>query len=159
MKMPKWMVTIVLVAAIMISQSGCAVLARNGANIGTALGTIAAMNNNDPTFIALGLLGGLFVQAIQEDMDRQDQEKLAMALSSTPAGQPTKWANPETGNQFEVTPWAPYTPTSNSPKETSGYGTCRDAQIASVVGGQTKVIQTTACMDSSQGAWKVVASK
>lgn len=158
MKMPKWIMVIVLTAAI-FSQSGCAELARNGANIGTALGTIAAINNDQPAFVLIGLLGGLFAQAIQADMDRQDQEKLARAFSNSPTGQPTAWSNPDTGNQFEVTPWAPYTPTSNSPKETSGYGTCRDAQVSAVVGGKAKVVQTTACMDSSQGAWKVVASK
>jgi surface antigen len=79
-------------------------------------------------------------------MDKQDQLEVERTLESTPTGQTTRWKNPDTGNQFRVTPTRTYY---------RGEQPCREYTTYANIGGKREQIYGKACR-TQDGAWRVV---
>ena len=91
--------------------------------------------------IAGGLVGG----AVGRSMSETDKLKSAQALETARTGEATQWRNPDSGNQYTVTPTRTYQ---------SAEGPCRDYRMNGVIDGRTEVIQGTACRQND-GNWRV----
>ncbi|MFN2310279.1 MAG: RT0821/Lpp0805 family surface protein, partial [Gammaproteobacteria bacterium] len=66
-------------------------------------------------------------------------------LETVRTGVPAQWRNPDTGNQYTVTP----THTYENPT-----GPCREYSIDAVVGGRPDKVYGTACRQAD-GSWQV----
>ena len=96
--------------------------------------------------IAGTLAGAAIGGAIGRSMDEVDRMKTASTLESVRTGVSSRWQNPDTGYQYEVTPTRTY--------ETSA-GPCREYTIDARIGGQTEQVYGTACRQPD-GSWKVL---
>ncbi len=120
-------------------QVGAATGAAAGAVIGQAIG-----NNTESTLIGTAV-GGLLGYIVGNEMDKFDQRQLKNTYERGVSGQSTAWVNPDSGNQYTVTPQpAYYPPQTNS--------VCREAEIVAVIDGTTQKTYSTACRDRN-GRW------
>ena len=120
-------------------QVGAATGAAAGAVIGQAIG-----NDTESTLIGTAV-GGLLGYIVGNEMDKSDQRQLNNTYERGVSGQPSAWVNPDSGNQYTVTPQpAYYPPQSNS--------VCREAEIVAVIDGTTQKTYSTACRDQN-GRW------
>lgn len=69
-------------------------------------------------------------------MDETDRPKTAATLETVRTGVPSTWRNPDTGNEYVVTP--------TKTLETAS-GPCREYTIDAVVGGKKEKVYGTAC--------------
>ncbi len=122
-------------------QTGAAGGAAAGALIGQAIG-----RNTGGTLIGAAV-GGLLGYIVGNEMDKMDRDQLNYAYESGPSGRATSWVNPDTGNQYAVTPQPAY----QNPS-TSQY--CRKAQIEAVIDGKKQTTYSTACRDA-YGTWQL----
>ena len=106
-----------------------------GGGSGRVLATIAGT-------AAGAMIGG----AIGKSMDQTDQLHSAAALENVRTGVPSAWVNPDTGNQYVMTPTRTYD---------SGSGPCREYTLDATIGGQEEQIYGTACRQPD-GSWVVV---
>ncbi|BAU49687.1 hypothetical protein SVA_3139 [Sulfurifustis variabilis] len=95
--------------------------------------------------IAGTIAGAMIGGAIGRSMDETDRLKTAATLETVRTGVPSTWRNPDTGNQYAVTPTKTY--------ETAS-GPCREYTIDAVIGGKKEKIYGTACRQPD-GSWKV----
>ena len=107
-----------------------------GSQIGGGTGKLAA--------VAIGtLLGGYIGGSIGQDMDELDQYKTQIALETNPTGSTMAWNNPDSGNDYSVTPTKTYE---------SASGPCRDYTTEAVIDGRAEIIHGTACR-GDDGSW------
>ncbi len=121
-----------------------------GAGLGGVLGGIAGNQigggkGNTIATIAGTLLGAAVGSAIGSSMDQTDLYRTQTALNNTPTGQTVAWTNPDTQNQYQVTPTRTY-------KSSRGQD-CRDYTTVGIIDGQREVIKGTACRQAD-GSWK-----
>jgi surface antigen len=121
-----------------------------GAGLGGVLGGIAGHQigggkGNTVATIAGTLLGAAVGSAIGSSMDQTDLYNTQGALNNTPTGQTVGWTNPDTQNQYQVTP-------TNTYKSNTGQD-CRDYTTVGIIDGQREVIKGTACRQAD-GSWK-----
>lgn len=102
----------------------------HGRTVATIVGTLAG-----------AVIGG----ALGRTMDATDRLKTAHTLETVRTGVSSRWSNPDTGNQYTVTPTKTYD-VSGSP--------CREYSIDAVIGGKIEKVFGTACRQSD-GSWKV----
>jgi len=88
-------------------------------------------------------LGAYLGGNIGKSMDRTDQMYLNQTLESNASNQSHNWNNPDTGNQYTVTPTNTYYK-NNKP--------CRNYTVNATVNGQPDVVQGVACRDNA-GHW------
>ena len=101
-----------------------------GSTIATVVGTLAGA--------ALGnRIGGRF--------DQRDRNQFGSALETNQTGNTSTWTNPDTNNNYRVTPTNPYN---------SGNQPCRNFTMNANVDGQPEKVNGTACRQSD-GTWKV----
>ena len=79
-------------------------------------------------------------------MDRQDRLEMQRALETAPTGRGVGWKNPDSGNQYRVTPTRTYY-TNEQP--------CREYTTLATIGGKQQQIYGKACR-KADGSWQVV---
>ena len=123
-----------------------------GTVLGGAIGGIAGSHvgggHGRTAGIIVGtLIGALVGQDIGRTLDDADELRAAYALEKNKTGQPSRWVNPDNGNQVTVTPTKTYQVASGE--------YCREYQTEVVVGGKTEQAYGTACRQPD-GQWKIV---
>ena len=109
-----------------------------GNQIGDGSGRTAAI-------IAGTLIGASIGGALGESMDASDREHVSESLETVRTGVPSRWRNPDTGNEFTVVPTKTF--------ETSS-GPCREYTIDAVIDGRDEKVNGTACRQP-EGSWRV----
>ncbi|MCS4504365.1 RT0821/Lpp0805 family surface protein [Arhodomonas aquaeolei] len=124
-------------------QSGMVI----GGVLGGLLGSQVERHGHASTAaIIVGTLAGAAIGgSIGRSMDETDRLRTAAALENVRTGVPSSWRNPDTGNEYVVTPTRTY--------ETSG-GPCREYTMEASIGGRPETVYGTACRQSD-GSWQV----
>jgi len=113
--------------------------------VGAAVGsTIGGGTGRTVAIIAGTIAGGVIGNRIGQKLDEADRIKAAQALETSQTGQRTAWKNPDSGEQYAITPTRTY--------ETSG-AHCRDFTFVASVDGKSETVQGTACRQPD-GTWK-----
>ncbi len=94
--------------------------------------------------IAGTLLGAYAGSAIGEQMDQNDRYRTHQALEAVPTNQQTRWKNPDSGNEYTVTPTRTYSTSS---------GPCREYTTEATIEGKREIIYGTACRQPD-GTWQ-----
>lgn len=118
-------------------QAGAGIGAAGGAVVGQAIG-----HSTEATLIGMAV-GTLLGYIVGNEMDKFDRQQLNHVYESAPSGQPSAWRNPDSGNQYVVTP---------QPAVQTAKGHCRRAEIQAVIDGQQQTTYSTACRDE-YGQW------
>jgi surface antigen len=116
-----------------------------GAVVGGVVGSTIGGGAGRTTAIVVGTVAGMLIGGhIGRRMDEADKLKAAQALESAPTGQQTTWRNPDSGNQYTMTPTRTYD---------SGGNPCRDFNVDATVDGKKETVTGTACRQPD-GSWK-----
>jgi len=109
-----------------------------GSNVGKGNGRTAAI-------IAGSIFGGFIGGKIGKTMDDSDRYHANQTFERNPTNQPTSWRNPDSGNEYTVTPTRTYA---------SNDGPCRDYTTEVVIDGRHEKAAGTACRENGQ--WRIV---
>ena len=116
-----------------------------GAVVGAAVGSTIGSGSGRTAAIAIGTIAGAVIGGhVGKRMDEADRIKAAHALETAPTGQRTTWTNPDTGNQYAMTPTRTYE---------SSAGPCRDFTVDATVDGKPEKVSGKACRHAD-GTWK-----
>ena len=107
-----------------------------GSQVGKGTGNIAAT-------IVGTLVGAQIGGAVGRSMDETDQLKTAHTLETVRTGVSSTWRNPDTGNEYAVTPTRTF--------ETES-GPCREYTVDASIGGRPEQVYGTACRQPD-GSW------
>ncbi|MBF0161323.1 MAG: hypothetical protein HQL88_03455 [Magnetococcales bacterium] len=124
------------------AQSGAGIGALGGGLLGSLAGP--AKNRGQNALIGAAV-GGLVGYAVGNEMDKSDQLHVSRAYERTPDNQPVAWVNPNSGNQYTVTPRSTTRNAAGQP--------CRQAEIDSVIDGRHETVVKMACR-RPDGAWE-----
>ena len=145
-------ISTVMVVAITASScsSNYAPNEQAGTVIGGVLGGIAGKQVGKGTGRTAAIIVGTLVGAhiggsIGRSMDETDRLKASHALENVRTGVATTWRNPDTNNQYSVTPIRTYESQSIQ---------CRDYTVDAIIGGKTEKVYGKACRQPD-GSWKV----
>lgn len=117
-----------------------------GGVLGGVLGSQVGKGHGKTAAIIVGTLAGAAIGgAVGKSMDDTDRLKTAHALESVRTGVPSAWRNPDSGNEYSVTPTKTYD---------SATEPCREYTIDALIGGRTEKVYGTACRQAD-GSWKV----
>lgn len=111
-----------------------------GAQVGEGSGKTAAT-------IVGTIVGAAIGGAVGRSMDQSDRLKTAHTLETVRTGVPSRWRNPDTGNQYTIVPTRTYETTE---------GPCREYTVDAVIGGKKEKVHGTACRQAD-GSWRVVS--
>ena len=130
---------------------GCSTKAQTGAGVGALGGGLAgsligSSKHRERNALIGALIGGVIGYAVGNEMDKYDRMRLNDTLETGRSYQTTSWINPDTGNQYEVTPRPATSNASGQP--------CREAEIRGIVNGRPETMVTTACR-RSDGRWQM----
>ena len=117
-----------------------------GALIGAGAGAIVgqAIGHNTGGTLIGAAVGGMLGYIVGNEMDKYDRQQLNHVYERGVSGSPNTWVNPDSGNQYQVTPQPAYVGPSNQ--------NCRQAEIIAVIDGKQERTYTTACRDAN-GNW------
>lgn len=116
-----------------------------GGVLGGALGSQVGGGRGRTAATVLGTIVGASVGgSVGRSMDETDRLKVAHSLETVRTGVPSAWRNPDTGNQYTVTP--------TKTIESSG-APCREYTVDGTVGGKREKIYGTACRQPD-GSWR-----
>lgn len=119
-----------------------------GGVLGGVLGSqVGAGSGRTAAIIAGTLAGAAIGGAIGQNMDQMDRFKTTQTLETVRTGVPSVWVNPDTGNQYSVTPTRTFESTT---------GSCREYTIDTIIGGKREKVYGTACRQPD-GSWRVVS--
>lgn len=123
----------------------CATKGQTGGIGGAAAGALLgqAIGKDTTSTIIGAAAGGLLGYIIGNEMDKADRHRMSNTYESYPSGQTNSWVNPDTGNQYHVTPNRPYNQNGR---------VCREAEVIAVIDGRQERTYTTACRNS-RGDW------
>jgi surface antigen len=143
--------SLALLISLGLVVSGCSTKAESGAGIGALAGAaigsqFGPASNRAESAIIGAFLGAIVGSIIGGEMDRKDQEQLSQVYESGRSHATTSWVNPDTGNQYGVTPKPAYTGQRGRP--------CREARIDAIVNGKPETVVTTACR-AEDGMWEL----
>jgi surface antigen len=110
-----------------------------GSQVGSGSGQTAAM-------IVGALIGSVAGERIGARMEDDDMRQAGLALENNPTGETSTWENPDTGNEFRVTPTQTY--------DRDGRP-CREFDFRVETERGSDVQERTACRDSD-GTWEVI---
>lgn len=110
-----------------------------GSQVGDGSGRTVAM-------IAGALIGSMAGERIGARMEDDDMQEAGFALEENRAGETHAWENPDTGNEFRITPTDTY--------ERDGRP-CREFDFRVETERGSDVQERTACRDSD-GTWEVI---
>ena len=117
-----------------------------GGTLGGILGSHVGKGSGKTAATIAGTVVGAFIGgAVGRSMDDTDRLKTAHSLESVRSGVSSTWRNPDTGNEYAVTPTRTY--------ETNS-GPCREYTVDAIIGGQREKVYGTACREAD-GSWKV----
>ena len=123
------------------AQTGAAGGAAAGALIGQAIG-----HNTGGTLIGAAV-GTMLGYIVGSEMDKYDRQQLDHMYERGVSNQRSTWVNPDTGNQYTVTPQ----PASQEP---SSRRVCRRAEIEAIIDGRPERTYSTACRNE-YGQWEL----
>jgi surface antigen len=110
-----------------------------GAQVGEGSGRTAAT--------IIGAMAGMAVGGtVGRSMDEQDRRKTAHTLETVRSGVPSQWRNPDSGNQYRVTPTRTFQ---------TAQGPCREYTVDGLIGGKRETLIGTACRQAD-GSWRVM---
>jgi len=109
-----------------------------GSNVGKGGGRTAAI-------IAGSIFGGFIGGKIGKTMDDNDRYHANQTFENNPTNQPSTWRNPDSGNEYTVTPTRTYA---------NNDGPCRDYTTEVVIDGRHEKATGTACRENGQ--WRIV---
>ncbi len=142
-------ISLALVAAMLLLMSSCADMnkgqqgaiggAAGGALLGQAIG-----RTTEATLIGLAV-GTMLGYIVGNEMDKFDRQQLNHAYEKGRSGQPVTWVNPDTGNNYQVTPQPVFANTSTNQM-------CREAEIEATIDGKPQKTVSTACRNA-EGQW------
>lgn len=124
-----------------------------GTLAGAAAGALLGSAVSDSTLIVVaGAVAGAYLGGqLGRKLDDRDraymQSNTQSALAKAPAGQTSRWSNPDSGNSGTITPQPNFTNASGQ--------TCREFQQSVTVEGETDTGYGTACRQED-GTWRVV---
>lgn len=95
--------------------------------------------------IAGTIAGAAIGGAVGRSMAEADRLKTAATLETVRTGVPSRWRNPDTGNEYAVTATKTYEAAS---------GPCREYTIDAMIGGKKEKVYGTACRQPD-GSWKM----
>lgn len=121
-------------------QTGAVGGAAGGALIGQMIG-----HNTEATLIGAAV-GSMVGYIVGNEMDKYDRQQLNHTYERGVSNQTTSWVNPDTGNQYSVTPQPAY--------NNSSHQVCRKAEINTIIDGRPEKAYTTACRDAN-GHWQL----
>jgi surface antigen len=126
--------------------AACPTKRETGAVGGAAVGGLVggAIGGNALGVLVGGVVGGAVGYAIGREMDKQDQQRVVYAVETN---QPQAWSNPDTGNQYRVTPGETHYQQGRM---------CRDFRVMAEVDGQPDQVDGTACR-TPDGRWEAVS--
>lgn len=141
-----------IAATLMLGTSACT-NEQSGTIIGGILGGAAGSqvgkgHGRTAATVVGTIAGGYIGSNIGRSMDDTDRLKASHSLENNRTNEPYSWHNPDTGNDFTVTPTRTYQ------TDTGHY--CREYTTDVVVGGKHEQAYGTACRQED-GAWKVVS--
>jgi surface antigen len=117
-----------------------------GGILGGVLGNQVGGGHGRTAAIIAGTLAGAAIGgAIGHNMDENDRRRTAQTLETVRTGVPSRWRNPDTGNDYTVVPTRTYE---------SAEGPCREYTIDAVIGGRNETVYGTACRQPD-GSWQV----
>ena len=120
-------------------QQGAIGGAAGGALIGQAIG-----HNTEATLIGMAV-GTMLGYIVGNEMDKYDRKQLNHVYERGVSNTPSSWVNPDSGNQYRVTPQPAYN-SNNQP--------CRKAEIEAIIDGKKETTYSTACRDE-YGHWQL----
>ena len=91
-----------------------------------------------------GAIGGVLGYVVGDQMEKRDRTQLNQTLENTPSYETNTWTNPDTGNQYSVTPEPAY-------EDPNADQVCRKVDILAEVDGRTERTEATACREN--GRW------
>ncbi|WP_018175741.1 RT0821/Lpp0805 family surface protein [Thioalkalivibrio sp. AKL8] len=147
-------VSFAIVLAAVLGFGGCATYQGSqeqagmviGGVLGGVLGSQVGSGRGRTAAIIAGTLAGAAIGgSVGQSMDEVDRLKTAQTLESVRTGVPSRWVNPDSGNQYTVVPTRTYETTA---------GPCREYTIDAVIGGQTEQVYGTACRQPD-GSWRI----
>ncbi len=145
------MKNLLLIAMISVLLVGCNMTKKDSGTIlggiaGGAAGSAVGKGNGNVIAIIVGTLAGAAIGGyIGEQMDENDKFKAERALELTPTNQSVSWQNPDSNNQYTVTP----TKTVINQEQP-----CREYVIDAIIGGEPETVYGTACRQAD-GSWKM----
>jgi surface antigen len=140
--------------AVTVALAGCATQGPQeqagmiiGGVLGGVIGAQVGEGSGRTAATIIGAMAGMAVGGtIGQSMDEQDRRKTAHTLETVRSGVPSQWRNPDSGNQYRVTPTRTY--------ETA-QGPCREYTVDGVIGGKRETMVGTACRQAD-GSWRVM---
>ena len=117
-----------------------------GAIVGGVLGhQVGGGRGNALATVGGAALGAFVGGRIGSRMDREDEQRTAKVLESSPIGQTVTWRNPDSGGQYAVTPVRTYSRATGA--------VCRDFTTTTIIDGKQELVHATACRQPD-GTWK-----
>jgi surface antigen len=117
-----------------------------GGVIGGVLGSQVGKGSGRTAATIAGVMIGAYIGGrVGKSMDEKDRYRANEALESNPSNQPSAWTNPDTGNEYTVTPTNTYTASSGEP--------CREYTTEAVIDGRKEIVTGTACRQPD-GTWR-----
>ncbi len=119
-----------------------------GGALGGLLGSQVSSKHDDwrtAAIIAGTMAGAAIGGSVGQTMDEVDRMKTAQSLEAVRTGVPSTWQNPDTGNEFSVTPTRTYV---------TSAGPCREYTLEALVGGRHETVYGTACRQPD-GSWSI----
>jgi len=110
-----------------------------GSQVGSGSGQVAAA-------VTGAFVGAVLGGKIGEYMDKQDQMQLQNTLETAPTGSTKSWKNPDSGNQYKVTPTRTFYKNDQP---------CREYTTYANIGGKQEQVYGKACR-MADGSWRVV---
>lgn len=123
-------------------QQGAMGGAAGGALIGQIIG-----HNTEATLIGAAV-GTMLGYIVGNEMDKYDRKQLNQTYETGKSGTSSAWVNPDSGNQYKVTPQPAFTNGSQNQW-------CRKAEIQAIIDGKQETTYTTACRDAN-GHWQMM---
>jgi surface antigen len=125
--------------------AGCATKAQTGGVGGAAAGAIIgqAIGHDTGSTLLGAAIGGMLGYVVGNEMDKADRQRLENVYEYTPDHTTTEWRNPNTGNQYEVTPQRTYV-------EPRTHYDCREVEILATIDGKAEKTYATACRENGQ---------
>lgn len=150
----KRVISVVLAGAMVAVTAGCQTAPGHeqeqaGMVIGGILGGVVGSQVGKGSGRTVAIIAGTLVGAaiggnVGRSMDDTDRLKTGQSLETVRTGVPTSWQNPDTGNEYVVTPTRTYD---------SATGPCREYTIDAVIGGKKEKVYGTACRQPD-GSWQ-----
>lgn len=136
-----------LIALLLLSS--CANKAQTGAAGGAAAGAIIgqAIGHNTGGTLIGAAVGTMLGYIVGNEMDKYDRQQLSHMYERGVSNQRSSWVNPDTGNEYAVTPQPAY-------QNPSTHQVCRRAEIDATIDGRRERTVSTACRNS-YGEWEL----